>query len=107
MTSNVIDLERGQTYERIEPSQIEKGDKVRYYGHGVAYVIKHPVGKDTSQLKMPIDDVNFYHCYYIARPQPGYYALMPLSVPFDIATSPIQLIVYAVGSAVAPPVGDP
>jgi|GEM_PF-6353942 len=28
------------------------------------------------------------------EPQPGYYALLPLAVPADIATSPIQLIVY-------------
>jgi hypothetical protein len=28
------------------------------------------------------------------EPQPGYYALLPLAVPADIATSPFQLIIY-------------
>ena len=28
------------------------------------------------------------------EPHPGYYALLPLAVPADIATSPIQLLLY-------------
>ena len=28
------------------------------------------------------------------EPQPGYYALLPLTVPADIATSPVQLVLY-------------
>jgi hypothetical protein len=27
---------------------------------------------------------------------PGYYALLPLAIPFDIATFPIQLVIYYV-----------
>ena len=29
------------------------------------------------------------------EPHPGYYALLPLAVPADIATSPFQLFFYA------------
>jgi hypothetical protein len=28
--------------------------------------------------------------------QPGYYAVLPLSVPADIATAPIQLVVFMI-----------
>jgi hypothetical protein len=31
-----------------------------------------------------------------SKPQPAYYALLPLTVPADIATSPFQLIYYLV-----------
>jgi hypothetical protein len=33
---------------------------------------------------------------------PGYYALIPLTVPLDVATSPIQLIYYVVLSNTSP-----
>ena len=36
------------------------------------------------------------------EPHPGYYALIPLTVPLDIATSPIQLIYYVVLSITPP-----
>ena len=32
--------------------------------------------------------------HHPTEPQPGHYALLPLTVPADIVTSPIQLIVY-------------
>ena len=32
-------------------------------------------------------------------PQPGYYALLPLTVPADIVTSPFQLIYYVFAHA--------
>ena len=32
--------------------------------------------------------------HHPTEPQPGYYALLPVSVPADIATSPIQLVLY-------------
>ncbi len=35
--------------------------------------------------------------------QPAYYALLPLSVPFDIATSPIQLCILLAWPAAKPP----
>jgi len=31
---------------------------------------------------------------YDKRPEPGYYCLLPLTVPLDIATSPIQIPVW-------------
>jgi hypothetical protein len=33
------------------------------------------------------------------EPRPAYYALLPLAVPLDIATSPIQLLIYALASS--------
>jgi len=33
------------------------------------------------------------------EPQPGYYALVPLTVPADIVTSPFQLLFYAIAKA--------
>lgn len=33
------------------------------------------------------------------KPEPGYYALLPLTVPFDIATCPIQAIYWAATSS--------
>jgi hypothetical protein len=37
------------------------------------------------------------------EPHPGYYALLPLAVPADIATSPIQLLLYVLlGSSSTP-----
>lgn len=35
------------------------------------------------------------------EPQPGYYALVALTVPADIATSPFQLILYVLAYASA------
>ena len=32
--------------------------------------------------------------HHPTEPQAAYYALLPLSVPTDIATSPIQLVLY-------------
>jgi len=37
------------------------------------------------------------------EPQPGYYALVPLTVPADIATSPFQLIIYVAFSMSSTP----
>ena len=36
-----------------------------------------------------------------SEPQPGYYALVPLTVPADIVTSPFQLILYVLAYASA------
>jgi len=33
------------------------------------------------------------------EPHPGYYALLPLAVPADIATSPFQLLLYVLLSS--------
>jgi hypothetical protein len=38
---------------------------------------------------------------YDKRPEPGYYCLLPLTVPLDVATLPIQLPVWAVMEASA------
>jgi hypothetical protein len=32
---------------------------------------------------------------YDKRPEPGYYCLLPLTVPLDLVTSPFQLIMIA------------
>ena len=41
------------------------------------------------------------------EPQPGYYALLPLTVPADIVTSPFQLILIALVYASASGGGAP
>jgi len=38
-----------------------------------------------------------------SEPQPGYYALVPLTVPADIVTSPFQLIIYVALGSSGPP----
>jgi protein-S-isoprenylcysteine O-methyltransferase Ste14 len=41
--------------------------------------------------------------HYPTEQHPGYYALLPLTVPADIATSPIQLLLYVLlGSSHTP-----
>jgi len=35
-------------------------------------------------------------------PKPGYYCLLPLSVPFDVATSPFQLAIWGVAMISTP-----
>jgi hypothetical protein len=104
MSMKVADLAKGHTTERIDASKIENGDKVVDLdgGSGIAYVIQHPKGEDTSRLKMPA--IPSYYEFYIARPRPAYYALMPLSIPADIATLPIQVIVVGVLTFTMPPV---
>ena len=34
-----------------------------------------------------------------SEPHLAYYALLPLTVPLDVATSPIQLLIYALASS--------
>ena len=34
-----------------------------------------------------------------SEPHPAYFALLPLTVPLDVATSPIQLLIYALASS--------
>ena len=85
------------TLERIDLSHIQKGDKIEICDHGVIYVIQHPAGKDNSKLDMPEMRDYFQYCrFYIARPRPAYYALLPLSVPVDIVTFPFVAIVLII-----------
>jgi hypothetical protein len=84
----------GFTNDRIDVSQIKKGDEIINFGSGapsgIGYVIQYPKEKDNSNLKMP--DTKPYYEFYVSRPHPAYYALLPLTVPLDIVTFPIQVV---------------
>ncbi len=88
LTSKVSEKAEGNTWQRIDPSQIKKGDKVGVIdaGAGACYVIQYPKDKDNSKKKMPV--IPPYHDFYICKPKPAYYALVPLTIPTDIVIFP-------------------
>jgi len=93
MTSSTIEKARGYTYE---PVQVSKGDRVFKHG-SIYYVAQHPKGKDNSNLPMPENmPENPGTALYAYKPQPAYYLLLPLAVPWDILTSPVQIPIYLV-----------
>jgi hypothetical protein len=91
LTSKVVDKAHGYSYadaDQIYPSQIKKGDKVGIISarSGWAYVIQYPKDKDNSKEQMPV--IPPYYSFYICRPHPAYYLLVPLTVPADIIIFP-------------------
>ena len=97
MSSGVADLAEGYTNERIDASDLQKGDRVIDEDRVSAYVIRHSPRKDTTHLEVPTPPSHLK--LYIARPHPAYYALAPLAVAADIATLPIQVLVIGISVA--------
>jgi len=88
LSSKVCLKADGYTNEGIEASKIKKGDKIVEYdsGSGVGYVVQYPDGKDNSKLKMP--DIKPNYEFYVCRPKPAYYTLLPLTLPVDVVILP-------------------
>jgi hypothetical protein len=94
MTYSAVHKARGYTNETVP---VSKGDKL-IVKDGVYYVFQHPKDEDVSKLSlpdnMPKTKQPWMWTYYLYKPRPSYYAWLPLSVPADIATSPVQGIVF-------------
>lgn len=90
ITSVTVYHAKGYTRDRVE---VSKGDKLIPH-NGRLYVLQHPEGEESSQLKlpdnMPPNPQNY--AFYAYRPHPAYYALLPLTVPADTVTLPIQAL---------------
>jgi len=101
-SSKVVHKAEGYTDKTIFRDQIKKGDKVGVIdaSYGAYYVIQYPTGKDNSKLKMPSLPNTPY--FFIARPHPAYYALLPVTIPVDIVIFPYTLVLIAT----APPVSQ-
>ena len=93
LTTKVADKARGYTSERINLSQIKKGDKVGYEDarEKNCYVIQFPQEKDNSKLEMPTIPPRPGY-FYICKPHPAYYALIPLTIPIDIVIFPYNIV---------------
>jgi len=52
-----------------------------------------------SSVQRAKGERNLVTGHHPREPHPGYYALLPLTVPADIATSPFQLLVYVLLSS--------
>ena len=95
MTSDkIINLAKGRTNEKIDISQIERGDVVQEWDtkNRAVYIIKHPKEKDCSLSPAPFLPLQYENNYFISKPAPLYYGLLPVTIPIDIVTFPIQLI---------------
>jgi hypothetical protein len=90
---STIETARGYTRERV---QVSKGDRV-FKVDSIYYAAQYPKEKDSSNLPMPEnlpeDPTSAVYAY---RPQPAYYLLLPLAIPWDILTSPVQLSIYLI-----------
>jgi len=83
MTSAAVKRAKGYTDERVHPS---KGDTIITHG-GLNYVAQQD--HFVSPEKTPIMESGPYFAF---KPCPGCFALLMVTVPLDIATSPFQLV---------------
>ena len=101
ISSHVVYKAEGFTDERIDRSRIERGDKIGVMDAeaGAYYVIKYPKDKDNSKLPMPV--IPEFNQFYICRPHPAYYALLPLTLPVDIVIFPYTIFVICTSPPVS------